>query len=384
MDTATRCLSSVWSSIQRWLLPELAEEVGPLSETDGEFVRVVELCELDRHMHGFAWQGMGRKPAGRLALAKAFIAMRVYRIDGNKAMVERLAADAKLRRLCGWETPGEVPSESTFSRAFAAFARTGLPQLVHESMVKKNLGEKLVGHISRDSTAVEVREKPVGKEPPPGSGRPVSSAADTKAAPATPQSGANPDGKYIDDTRALEIRRLSLQPGRTLAENLADLPTACDIAAKRDSKGRQSCWVGYKLHVDTTDAGVPVSAILTSASVHDSQVAIPLAQMTTARVANCYDLMDAAYDAAEIRAFSQGLGHVPIIDHNPRRGEKREFEPATARRYNERSAAERTNSDLKDNRLPKSIRVRGAEKVAALLSFALLPIVANALYNMLR
>ena len=59
-------------------------------------------------------------------------------------------------------------------------------------------------------------------------------------------------------------------------------------------------------------------ALLTSASVHDSQVAIPLATMTAARVTNCYDLMDAAYDAAEIRAHSELLGHVPIIDVNPR------------------------------------------------------------------
>ena len=28
-----------------------------------------------------------------------------------------------LRRLCGWETLGEVPSEATFSRAFETFAR---------------------------------------------------------------------------------------------------------------------------------------------------------------------------------------------------------------------------------------------------------------------
>ena len=33
---------------------------------------------------------------------------------------------------------------------------------------------------------------------------------------------------------------------------------------------------------------------------------------------NRYDLMDAAYDAAEIRAHSESLGQVPIIDVNPR------------------------------------------------------------------
>ena len=78
-------------------------------------------------------------------------------------------------------------------------------------------------------------------------------------------------------------------------------------------------WIGYKLHIDAADASIPVSCILTSASLHDSQVAIPLATMTDARVTNLYDLMDSAYDAVEIREHSQALGHVAIIDENPRR-----------------------------------------------------------------
>ena len=32
--------------------------------------------------------------------------------------------------------------------------------------------------------------------------------------------------------------------------------------------------------------------------------------------------MDSAYDAPQIHSFSKNLGHKPIIDHNPRRGEK--------------------------------------------------------------
>ena len=39
-------------------------------------------------------------------------------------------------------------------------------------------------------------------------------------------------------------------------------------------------WIGYKLHLDTIDGGIPVSALVTSASLNDSQVAIPLATIT--------------------------------------------------------------------------------------------------------
>ena len=113
-----------------------------------------------------------------------------------------------------------------------------------------------------------------------------------------------------------------------LPEMLADLPRTCDVGVKRDAKGHQESWSGYKLHVDAADGGVPLSCILTSASLHDSQVAIPLA---TARVTNLHDLMDSAYDAPEIRAHSESLGHVAIIDANPRSA-SRQLERKTAAR----------------------------------------------------
>ena len=79
----------------------------------------------------------------------------------------------------------------------------------------------------------------------------------------------------------------------TLEEMLDDLPKACDKGAKKDSKGNVLYWIGYKLHLDTVDGDIPVSAILTSASVHDSQAAIPLATITKEHILfNCYDLMD--------------------------------------------------------------------------------------------
>ncbi len=68
--------------------------------------------------------------------------------------------------------------------------------------------------------------------------------------------------------------------------------------------------------------------MLTSASVHDSQVAIPLAQMTAQRVTSLYDLMDSADDAPQIHAFSAQLGHVPIIDPHPRNGSRSGARPS--------------------------------------------------------
>ena len=83
-----------------------------------------------------------------------------------------------------------------------------------------------------------------------------------------------------------EPRRLERQTGQTLSEMLADLPTACDVGTKRNAKGYKTSWTGYKLHIDTADGDIPITCLLTSASVHDSQVAIPLATITAGRVTN--------------------------------------------------------------------------------------------------
>jgi len=170
------------------------------------------------------------------------------------------------------------------------------------------------------------------------------------------------------------------QPGRPLADHLADLPVGCDVGGKRSSKGHQEGWIGYKLHRDTVDGDFPISATLTSASVHDWQAAIPLAQRTAQRVTSLSDLRDRAYDTPQIHAFSRALGPVPIIDPNPRAGEKLPFAPARAQRFKERSASERVNRLLKEHYGGRWVRVRGAAKVMCHLMFGLVALTATALF----
>jgi hypothetical protein len=168
-----------------------------------------------------------------------------------------------------------------------------------------------------------------------------------------------------------------------LEENLKDLPKDCNVGTKKNSKGYKETWIGYKLHVDCIDGGIPISAILSSASLHDSQAAIPLAQISSKRIINLYDLMDAAYDSPEIQIYSMLLGHVPIIDNNPRRGEKILMDPATKSRFGERSNAERFNSNLKDNYGGRTIRVKGHSKVMAHLMFGIISITAMQIFRLL-
>lgn len=192
-----------------------------------------------------------------------------------------------------------------------------------------------------------------------------------------------------------ELTRLERQTKMTLEEMIDDLPKDCDIC-KKNSKGHTETWIGYKLHIDTVDGQLPISCVLTSASTHDSQVAIPLAEISQERVVNLYDLMDAAYDTPAIKDKSITLGHVPIIDTNPRRNKalKEELEAEKKRldllnfelpervRYRERSVAERVNGRLKDEFGGRKIRVRAHAKVFCHLMFGILVVTADQLMRL--
>src|SRR5262249_24747081 len=147
--------------------------------------------------------------------------------------------------------------------------------------------QRLIGHIARDSSAIEAREH--FPEPVPGS-KPVSRAPGKrgrrkgKSGPHPRYKGGKPPAR-----RPKEDTRLHRQRSMSLPKMLAELPRHCSLGVKTKEGRNPQYWRGYKLHLDVADGQIPISAILTAASLHDSQVAIPLATMTAQRVTNLYD-----------------------------------------------------------------------------------------------
>lgn len=358
-------LSQVWLRIQGTLFPFLEGELDPISAKQEKLIAILELVRIEDFMRevGRGWAGRPRQD--RQSLARAFVAKAFYNMNTTRELVERLGSCRNLRRICGWERRDEIPVESTFSRAFSEFAETKLAELVHAELIKTYESPRLVGHISRDSTEIEAREKPAAKvaRPTKKKGKRGRPCKGEERAPKAPT--------------ALELQqRMSIQ------EMIQTLPNSCDRGAKRDSKGASHYWTGYKLHIDTADGEIPVSCILTSASVHDSQAALALMHTTAGRVTSLYDLMDAAYDSKIIREESLKMGHVPIIDTNPRRGEKVEMDAPTKQRYKVRTTSERANARLKDEFGARHVRVRGPEKVMAHLMFGVVALAADQLLRL--
>jgi hypothetical protein len=367
--------------LQQVLFPALELQTGPLPEKHRQLVRILSLVRVDSLICPWAG-GVGRPARYRQAMARAFVAKAVLNLGATRQLLDRLVADDVLRRLCGWESAGEIPHESQFSRAFAEFAATELPQRLHEALVEATQKQRLIGHISRDATEIEAREKPA----------PVAVPAE----PARPKRKRGRPNKG-ETVPAPEPTRIERQGTMTLEEMLDELPRACNVGTKKNSKGYKESWTGYKLHIDAADGQIPISCILTSAGLHDSQAAIPLAEMTARRVTNLYDLMDSAYDAAAIRAHSRNLGHIPIIDAQPRgtteqvaalRVEERRrrllrLTTAEDLRYRERTTVERVNARLKDEFGGRTVRVRGHAKVMCHLMFGILALAADQILRLI-
>lgn len=368
-------VSEFWNKFKQQTLFPLREEIGPLTDTLERLIRVWEILRIEEWVAPAC--ELGRRPKDRGAIARAFVAKAYFNFSTTSQLVDRLRCDSSLRRLCGFECRREIPSESTFSRAFGEFAIVQLTQRVHEALVQDVFGGKIVGHVSRDSTAIDAREKP------------------KKKTVVVPKSTPSKRGRRKKNEPALtpEMTRLEKQsqPEATLTKMIDELPKACDFGAKRNSKGFAETWQGYKLHLDVSDTGMPLSAILTSASVHDSQVAIPLMRMTEKRTgAVLYELMDSAYDAPLIEAACRHAGRIPIIDINPRSNKEKQDKKADLAvlkklnlpvaeqlRFKERTAVERANARIKDEFGGRNLRVRGHAKAACHLMFGICVIAAD-------
>lgn len=358
-------IAEIWNRVERSLFVHLQECLPVMTQRHRRLVLVLEVVRVEDHVQPSWRQCRGRRRKDRKALARAFVAKACYNEPTTKSFLDRLNVDETLRRVCGWEMRGQIPSESTFSRVFDEFAQSALGDATHEALVRAYLGDDVFWHVSRDSTEIDAREKPASKpkkEPKPKyrRGRPKKGEERPKPGPT----------------------RIERQLTQTAAEAIAELSVVCDVGTKIDSKGSKRHWVGYKLHVDVGDGGIPLSAVTTAASVHDSQVAIPLARMTAERAESLYDLMDTAYDAELILGFCQQLGHVAIIPQSARHGKVEPMEPDRARRYNNRTTAERFNSRLKDEFGGRMVRVRGKPKVHLHLMCGVLAIFAEALLGL--
>jgi hypothetical protein len=369
-----KTFSDYWSNIQGLLMPIFESQLPVINETIRKLIQLFEISRIDEHIPKKESK-LGRPSYDRTAIGRAYLAKMLLNIGTTVALIERLQCDVSLRYLCGFDFNCPIPSESVMSRVFSEFAESTILIDIHNKLVNNFLGDLIVGHVARDSTAINAREKPVKNS--------KKSEKDVSNSESKPKKRGRPKKGEEKPKVPTQIEK---QCSMTLDEMLSELPKSCSNGCKKNSKGYTECWIGYKLHIDSSDSGIPVSFILTSAGTHDSQVAIPLMKMSSGKINYLYDLMDAAYDSKEIVQQSIELGHVPIVDRNYRNDTDQKLEAEAEHkslkllnfkypkdiRYNERTVSERVNSRLKDEFGARNIRVRGYKKVLCHLMFSLI------------
>jgi hypothetical protein len=360
----------MWFNLHYKLFPFLEENLGELSKQNKEVVSVLELVRIENFIPDYRWN-KGRPPKDRHRMARAFVAKMVLKLPFTSQLIDRLQRDNQLKVICGWDAESRIPDESVFSRAFNHFAQINLPDRVHQALVQEIYKDEIIGHIGHDSTPLIGREKPLKKE---GTRQQRKNAANER---------------YLREKKGIEVGRKKKQMTQTLDEMVAELPDSCDMGMKRNSQGNSMVWKGYKLHAAVDDQGIAVAAILTSASLNDCEVGIPLMAKSNKVVKNFYDLMDSAYDVPEIKEYSQSLGHVPIIDAHARSTAQKEeqemearrrrlvgFSSAEDRRYKHRFSKERFNALFKEYFGGNNIQYKGPAKVFCHTMFGVLTYIA--------
>lgn len=377
-------LAQIWNNVQFSLLPQQEEDVGPLSQKHKRLISILELIRIE-HFIARSYQSgiVGRPPKDRVALARSFVAKVALKLEFTSQLRDYLLSDKQLRRICGWENIRQIPSEAKFSRAFNEFAALKIPEQVHSALIKELYQDEIVGHVTKDSTAIEARQNVVRN----------SKKSPKKKEPR--KRGKIKNGEF-EENQLTRIERQRLG-NMSVEEMLEELPKQCDFGKKKNPGGYHYIWKGYKLHVAVDDHCVPLAAIVTAASVQDNQVAIPLATKSNTVAKNFYDLMDSNYDVSGILEHSRSIGHVPIVDKRPanrlqkelkkaesKRRQITNWKPAEACRYQERAKSERFNALFKDYYGGGVVRYRGHLKASCHLMFGVLTLAASLLIDLVQ
>jgi len=209
-------ISWLMGTVQQSLFPHLDECLPePLTEREKHLVKILELIQIEKFVPNSASrQWLGRPIKEREVIARAFVAKAVFKYQHTSSLRHELRSTPNLRIICGLARRRDVPSESTFSRAFTEYAVAGLGTVVHDVLVKEHLSAELIGHVSRDSTATVGREKPTKK---------------IKQTKVSKKMGRPAKGEL---RQPAEPKRLDVQLRQSALKSIALLPKGCDRGVK--------------------------------------------------------------------------------------------------------------------------------------------------------
>ncbi len=140
-------------NLENSLFPELQESLRTkeFSTKEAKLIRVLDFAEIEKLI---TITSQTNTPKYREQIARAFIAKSVYNFQTTRDLLNRLHVDRTLRILCGWRYANEIPSESTFSRAFDEISTMQISQKSHEKFIEEYLSKKTFFYNATDATKI--------------------------------------------------------------------------------------------------------------------------------------------------------------------------------------------------------------------------------------
>jgi len=233
------------TNLENSLFPELQASLGVLSSKEEKLIKILDFAEIEQFIHDTHVTNI---PKDRVPFARAFIAKSVYNLQTTSDLIDRLKIDRTLRVLCGWRYATDIPSESTFSRAFKEFSEINLAAKTHDKFIREYLSDTIFLYNASDATKIPLRQKPlkVEKEEKPKKKR------------GRPRKG--------EKREPLKPTILTQQKDmKTTEEMLSLVSTECGVGIKQNSKGNREIWIGGKLHISAVDGDIPITAIYSGA-----------------------------------------------------------------------------------------------------------------------
>lgn len=295
---------------------------------------------------------LGRTGYPLLSILSIMVLKLLYQQLTVRQTLQLLKENENLRMIVEIDT---VPSEATMSRLSRQVEKIVDPTILHERIMGlyQEATDRIIGHLSIDSTVIEAREKPIRSKRATQQQKPKKRGRKKK--------GSAEEAEY-QARKAKEERQLAQYMVESPEISISELEKRCSLTAKQNSKGQRQWFIGYKAHMACDDFGVPVAFTVTGASVHDTQAAIPLMKRTQRNFDFLYALMDRGYVSADIEAYVQMIGRRAIIAQRTYRGRPPpQMDPPTALRYEARTTIERTNGELKDGYLPVKLYRKGEQ-----------------------
>ncbi|MEC0665474.1 IS1182 family transposase [Priestia flexa] len=279
------------------------------------------------------------------AMIYSLTARILERIPTIKDLIKRLKNDYMFRLDCGFLLSDAIPSEASYSRMLTKLAESDVLERVKETQILQAILEGFImdDTVALDATHIEARDQAPAKEE-----KPKSEPKKRGRKPKEEQEKWLQEKAEREAALPLFEKKIEAQLGASLVELRSAVPLDPKWGIKKNSKGKNVFWFGYKGHFAVgTKSQYILQSLFSSGNLTDGKAAIPLLKGIHERLSVLpisFSTLDAGYDYPAIYEQIHRMGAQSIIAYNKKNesvleGFDQHFAPTCVREYSYRYAS---------------------------------------------